>query len=120
LEQRRPAAAWTIGFDREDPALATLVDALEARGTVVRSRDLDDPGPAASPLLLRAGSRAAELRRVAATIRKRLAVDPSLRVGVLAPDIASSGALIERIFEEELDPKAVVRLDGEAVRLFDQ
>jgi len=119
LDGVRPVDVVVLGFERPDPALTRVVDALTKRGSVVR---YGLPTPAvtpAVPAVLRAVSRTAEVRTVASRIRSRLLDDPGLRVAVLAPDLASYGKLLERVFEEELDPTGVVALDGESGRRFD-
>lgn len=119
LDDVRPADVVVLGFERPDPALTRVVDALTERGSAVRYSLPTRAVRPAVPAVWRAVSRSAEVRTVSSRIRSRLLDDPGLRVAVLAPDLSSYGKLLERVFEEELDPTGVVALDGESARRFD-
>lgn len=119
LEDRRPAVVLALGFEKPDPSVALLIDALEARGTTVRRSLHADEETAATPRVWRAATPAAEVRTVAARIRERLLADPGLRVAVLAPDLASCGTRLQRVFEEELDPDGILATGSASPPRFD-
>ncbi len=118
LDSLLPRQVVVLGFERDDPSLTRLLDALRARNVPVVDVD-HDAGAAAQPVVLRTATRAAEVRTVASRIRARLLEDPSLRVAVLAPELASYSTLLERVFEEELDPAGVIDVRGRTSRRFD-
>lgn len=119
LDDLRPDVAVLLGFDRFEPALDRLVASLRSRGTSVLDRDDVERPSRAVPQVLRASSRSAEIRTVASRIRARLLEQPGLSVAVLAPDLPSYGPLLERVFEEELDPAGVVTAGSASPRRFD-
>jgi ATP-dependent helicase/nuclease subunit B len=119
LDDLLPKEALILAFERVEPSLSRFVEALRSRGVQVEESSGPERAEPAAPRLLRAPRRAAEVRAVASRIRTRLLAQPGLRVAVLAPDPKSYGALLERIFEEELDPEGLLRVEGPSARRFD-
>ncbi len=119
LDDQLPKHALVLAFERPDPAVTGFLGALRSRGVEVEEHAGSERAAAAMPRLLRAPRRAAEVRAVASRIRARLLAQPGLRVAVLAPDPKSYGTLLERVFEEELDPEGLLRVEGPSARRFD-
>lgn len=119
LDPSLPGEAVAPGFEKSDPKLALLLDALRERGVRVGDHLNDAPRAPAPLQVWTASSSAAEVRTVAARIRARLLAQPDLRVAVLAPDPSSYGRRLERIFEEELDPAGVLDVGAGSARRFD-
>lgn len=119
LDDLLPKHALVLAFERPEPAVTGFLGALRSRGVEVEENAGPQHDAAATPRLLRASRRAAEVRAVASRIRTRLLAEPHLRVAVLAPDPVSYGTLLERIFEEELDPEGLLRIEAASARRFD-
>jgi len=119
FEGRRPAVVLVLGFEKADPSVALLVEALAERGTTVKQGLDADEQVAATPRVWRAPTPAAEVRTAASRIRERLLADPGLRVAVLAPDLGACGNRLVRVFEEELDPEGVLAAGAASAPRFD-
>ena len=119
LDDLLPKCALVLAFERPEPAVTGFLGALRSRGVEVEENAGPQREVPATPRLLRASRRAAEVRAVASRIRTRLLAEPHLRVAVLAPDPVSFGTLLERVFEEELDPEGLLRIEVASARRFD-
>lgn len=114
-----PAVVVVLDFEKHDPALELLLQALGERGADVRRGSAVPTAAAAAPQAWVAPTPAAELRTVASRIRARLLERPDLRIGVLAPDPSAWGSRLERVFEEELDPEGILAPGASSARRFD-
>jgi probable DNA repair protein len=119
LDVPLPAVVVAPSFERPTPALEKFRTALHARGVRVETTIAGDELAPVTPTVLRCATPSAELRTVAARIRTKLAASPEARIAVLAPDPAAFGSRLERIFEEELDPAAIVAIGPVSRRRFD-
>ncbi|MBW4026785.1 MAG: hypothetical protein HIU93_05235 [Acidobacteria bacterium] len=98
-----PAELLCTGFDRLLPSQQRLLDALHARGTLLG--DLDSETPPGSRTLIYANELREEITACATWCREQLASDPSLRIGILVPDLKSVQPAIDRIFRSILNPR---------------
>ncbi len=114
-----PAVVVALDFEKHDPALERLLQAVRERGADVRDRATVASAAPVEPRAWIAPTPTAELRTVASRIRALLLERPDLRIGVLAPDTSAWGSRLERVFEEELDPEGILAPGASSARRFD-
>lgn len=112
-----PAAVRLIGFDRPSPLEQRLAAALSARGVAVvfESLSADGLAEASPPATQRAvhacADLAAECAAVAAWAAARLAAQPDIRIGIVAPNLAAARDRLACLLDDWLHP-ALIRADG--------
>jgi probable DNA repair protein len=108
-----PREICLVGFDRTTPAQRDLLAALQSCSIAVTHFQPDaaaHPAPQSSaPDWLLAPDHRAEIAACAQWIRNQLLANPQARIGVIAPSIADSRGLIDRIFRGVLLPAADIR-----------
>ncbi len=120
-----PRTIVFAGFDRFSPLEEKLMAALAGRGVACQKSpdfpvDRSSPvGPASASVdVLACPDCAAECAAVAAWARAQLELDPSCRLGVVAPDLAGVRDRLEFLLDDALHP-AMIRPDlAEAPRAF--
>lgn len=95
------------GFERIEPALRRLIDALQDRGVRVVEADPAGREPAAVSLVP-AATLDREVRLLASNVRADIERDPSMNIGILAADLSSYRATLERHLGAELDAASLV------------
>ena len=108
-----PAEVRFIGFDRPTPLEQRLAAALSARGVAVDfAMSLASEAPPAPRQHVHAcADLAAECAAVAEWAAALLAADPTLRIGVVAPNLAAARDRLACLLDDWLHP-ALIRADG--------
>jgi ATP-dependent helicase/nuclease subunit B len=96
-----------VGFERIEPALRRLIDALSDCGVAITEPNTATIKPA-DPLCASAPNVDAEVRRLASQVHADIMRDPSTSIGILAADLSSYRSLLERHLGTELDPASLV------------
>lgn len=91
-----------LGFDELNPAQRTLLDVLEAEGTVVTRVEL--PPSEGGGALWKAADHRDEVQHMARWVRYCHEQDPSARIAVVVPDLAERRSDIERQLRAVLAP----------------
>jgi len=91
------------GFDRTTPAQAAFIEALRAAGCVLSELSL--PNAADRILLAACETPDEELADMAHRIRELLEANPTARVAIIHPDIASERGEIDRVLRHVLAPE---------------
>jgi probable DNA repair protein len=99
-----PTEVSLLGFDRFTPAQSAFLSSLRARGLAV-TEHVPEPRESQRASIV-AGSPRDEIAACAAWARQFLLENPHARIGIVAPDIASSRGEIERAFRRALLPTA--------------
>ena len=101
-----PKSILLVGFDLFTPARQSLINTLREAGVAV---DIANPAPPATSenTLVTANDEHDELRTCAAWCRHMLQNNPSIRIGVIAPDIRSIRSDIDRVFRAALMPESL-------------
>lgn len=100
-----PKQVLLIGFDRFTPAQQSLIENLRESGVRVEEA-APEPQPSTHSLLAAADSHD-ELMVCAEWCRHKLEQDPTVRIGVIAPDAGSIRAAADRIFRAVLMPQSL-------------
>jgi len=111
-----------VGFERIEPALHRLIDALRDLGVTVYEAPAAQGDPAAISFVP-AASMDLEVRLLASSVRADIERDPSLNIGILAADLSSYRSTLERHLGAELDAPSLVPTAGQRLpsqrRVFD-
>lgn len=101
-----PKHILLAGFDRFTPAQQSLLQCFRELGVMT---DVATPARRNSPLhtLLAASDARDELLACAEWCRRQLEINPSIRIGVIAPDVSRIRAEAERVFRSELAPESL-------------
>ena len=97
-----PPRLLYAGFDELAPSQRRVFDALRAAGCAVEAAAPPAVSGAAQLTPLR--DAAAEIRAAARWARAHIERCPSARIGVVVPDLTATRALVERVFDEALEP----------------
>jgi probable DNA repair protein len=99
-----------VGFERIEPALRRLIDALLDCGVAITESSTATVEPAAPVEIDRASAPNidAEVRRLASQVHADITRDPEISIGILAADLSSYRSLLERHLGAELDPASLV------------
>lgn len=108
---RIPSKLVLIGFDELPPALERLAAACSRLGCAVQV--MPPPTAPVGTLLRVAAADAVDEVRQAARWARRLIEAGETRIGIIAPDLASYQPLLERIFQEEIEPHSLLDLGHE-------
>ncbi|HYB99435.1 MAG TPA: PD-(D/E)XK nuclease family protein [Candidatus Limnocylindrales bacterium] len=108
-----PGRMVFVGFERLEPYVVRLREALRRAGTVIEDHTPGDGAPSA-PVLRVYATAQDEARATARDIAAFLAERPRARVGVLVTDLERYRSLLEVTFLEELDPSSL--LPGQELR----
>ncbi len=105
-----PQEILLLGFDRLTPSQQRLLSALEESGIGISHA----PAAPLAPLrrVYSAADDAAELDACARWIREQLEQQPSMRIGVLVPQLQGARAEIDRVFRRVLTPESARRASG--------
>ncbi len=106
-----PKTAWLVGFDEIGPRVARLCAALRESGCTVQELP-PAHAPAGECQRWPAPDAAGEVRAAARWARGLLETGQE-RIGIVVTDLHQYRPLVERIFLEELDPGALLRLSDE-------
>jgi len=109
-----PSAVVWAGFDAVTPQQRQLMRAQAEAGSEVG--ELAVQAQSCSAVLFPAQDRVAELRCAATWVAQKLAQSPDSRIAVVVPDLSSSKAQVERIFDEVLCPSASLQLSDSIQR----
>ncbi len=90
------------GFGTPTPALAALIQALNAAGTPTLELTVE-AGPA-TIVRREAPSPTLELEELAGWLHERLAGNPDAQLGVIVPDLGTRGAALRRLLTDRLAP----------------
>lgn len=101
---KRPELCVRYGFDLTTPQQAALFEALGAQG--VRVADCDPRRRNACVVRIACADSSEEILRAAHWARSRLEADPSARIAVVVPDLASQRNAIRRVFGQSMAPGA--------------
>ncbi len=96
-----PQRLTLSGFDRITPQVRAVLDALQASGTQIDTRE---PGPICKNFLYRCDNPDAELRAAGAWAARELASDPALRIAVVVSNLDSGAAYSGRLLREGFVP----------------
>lgn len=113
-ELTAPKAAWLVGFDEVTPRVEQLRQSLSQDGCLVHQLP-PAQNPVGERLRLPCADATSEVRQAARWARELLEAGGE-RIGIVVTDLNLYRLLIERIFREELDPKAILGLDDEEDR----
>lgn len=113
-ELTTPKAVWLVGFDEVTPRVEKLWQGLSQTGCLVQQLP-PSQSPVGERLRLPCADAATEVRQAARWARGLLEAGED-GVGLVVTDLNQYRLLIERIFREELDPEALLRLDDEEDR----
>jgi probable DNA repair protein len=109
-----PQELLLVGFDEISPRLQRLSLAFTRQG--VRVVEVPAPtAPAGELRRLPCADRQQEVRRTARWARACME-EGAERIGVIVPDLARYRTLVERTFQAEIDPEALVHPDREGTR----
>ncbi|HTV05126.1 MAG TPA: PD-(D/E)XK nuclease family protein [Acidobacteriaceae bacterium] len=98
-----PAGVLLVGFDRTTPAQERLLETLSGKGMSIAFLTPASPGQAE---YIRSSGLKQEIEESARWVRDRLLESPEARIGVLAPDLATTRSELERTFRCVLMPQA--------------
>jgi ATP-dependent helicase/nuclease subunit B len=109
-----PVRVIFAGFDEFTPAQRRLIDALRSVGCDAVTL----PSPQNAGAIVRMPFRSAtdEIQAAAEWARHQLDQNPDKRLGVIAPDLSTHGALIRRAFDDVLIPAAILPVYQDAPR----
>jgi len=96
-----PQRLTLCGFDRLTPQVRSVLDALQAAGTQIDSRE---PGTSRKNVLYRCDNPDAELRAAGAWAARELTSDPALRIAVVVSNLDSGAAYSGRLLREGFVP----------------
>ncbi|MFW6334650.1 MAG: hypothetical protein ACOC0W_05200, partial [Desulfosalsimonas sp.] len=97
-----PEELILAGFDEFSPAQLDLFRALQGRGTNVCT--MAAPCRKSSAMLTVLDDDVSEIRAAALWARSKAEQDPSAKIGIVSPGLASNRAKIDRIFSEVFHP----------------
>ncbi len=107
---RLPEQILFAGFDETAPDLLNLREAIQKRGTSIL--DWQPPAyPNARRLRVAAADAVDEVSRCARWARALLTVNPTARIGVVAPQLEAYRELVEQVFTAELEPERLLAGD---------
>ena len=101
-----------LGFDELSPQHTALLDALVEAGWLRWTPPDEAPGNPPDAVRLACADRGAEMLAVAAWARRELERDPTLRIGVVVPDLAGLREPLAAELDRVLCPSVVVGEDG--------
>lgn len=114
--QRAPPHLILLGFDQLTPQERDLLEVLRRAGTAIDERQPE--GVSATVERREYLSADDELEAVAHRARLLLDADPSLRIGVVVPDLAERRADVMRVFDDHLEPARAIGAGATAARPF--
>lgn len=114
--QMAPSHLILIGFDQLTPQERDLLEVLRGAGTAIDERQPE--GVPATVERCEHLSADDELAAVAQQTRRLLDADPSLRIGVVVPDLAERRAEVIRLFDDQLEPARAIGASVATARPF--
>ncbi len=106
-----PSSLLLVGFDQLSPGLQQLMAVVTAAGGKCREVVLHS-GEKGTMLRFAAADSSAEIE-TAARWARRLLDDGATSIGIVVPDLQMRRRQIERVFREQIDPRAMVALNDE-------
>ena len=104
--QTLPKQILLVGFDRFTPVQQSLLQHFRAAGMIAEVAATEPPEASLYTLVAASDAHDA-LLTCARWCRQKLEINPSLRIGVIAPDIRTIRGDAERIFRAELMPQSL-------------
>lgn len=101
-----PKSILLVGFDLFTPAQQSLLNTLREAGVTVDIASAT-PSGASTNTLVAANDEHDQLLTCAAWCRHMLQTNPAIRIGVIAPDIRSIRADMDRVFRSALMPESL-------------